>query len=208
MKKFLLLGALAGLCGCGRVDRTPIIPMDSAPPASTYGAVPAEAKVTPTPPSPPPPADYNTSPPRGEDDDLSGGTGRRRWGSAAEAMNSVNGQLEDVYFSYDQFELSPQATAALQKDAGLLREILREFPQLQVTVEGHCDDRGSAEYNLGLGDRRSRRTIATLAQLGLPEGNFKPLSYGKEAPQCTASNESCWSRNRRAHFVVRTAATE
>jgi peptidoglycan-associated lipoprotein len=123
-------------------------------------------------------------------------------------VSEVNGQLEDVYFAYDQFQLSSEADAALRRDADLLREILREFPQLQVTVEGHCDERGSAEYNLGLGDRRATRTIAALAQLGLPAANFSAVSYGKEAPQCTESNESCWNRNRRAHFVVRTRQTE
>jgi peptidoglycan-associated lipoprotein len=126
----------------------------------------------------------------------------------SEAINAVNGQLEDVYFAYDQFELTSQASAALQRDAQLLHEILREFPQLQVTVEGHCDERGSAEYNIGLGDRRAARIIAALGQVGLPAGNFSPVSYGKEAPQCTESNESCWSRNRRTHFVVRTRSTD
>ena len=125
-----------------------------------------------------------------------------------EAVSAVNGQLEDVFFAYDQFELTSQASAAMQRDAGLLREILHEFPQLQVTVEGHCDERGSAEYNIGLGDRRAARIIAALGQLGLPAANFSPVSYGKETPQCTERSESCWSHNRRAHFVVRTRSTE
>jgi peptidoglycan-associated lipoprotein len=128
--------------------------------------------------------------------------------SMSEAVSAVNGQLEDVFFAYDQFELTTQAAASLQRDAQLLHEILQEFPQLQVTVEGHCDERGSAEYNIGLGDRRAKRIIAALGQVGLPAGNFSPVSYGKEAPQCTEGNESCWSRNRRAHFVVRTRSTE
>jgi peptidoglycan-associated lipoprotein len=120
----------------------------------------------------------------------------------------VNGELEDVFFAYDHFDLSPDAVTALHHDADLLRAILREFPALQVSVEGHCDERGSAEYNLGLGDRRANRAAAFLYQMGLPRGNFVPVSYGKEAPQCTESTESCWSRNRRAHFVVRTPPTE
>ena len=128
--------------------------------------------------------------------------------SMSQAISTVNGQLEDVYFAYDQFELTSQASAALQRDAQLLHEILQEFPQLQVIVEGHCDERGSAEYNIGLGDRRAARIIAALGQLGLPAGNFSLVSYGKETPQCTESNESCWSRNRRAHFVVRTRSTD
>ena len=203
MKKIFLLGVLAALWGCGRVDRTPIVPMDTAPPISTAaGAAPA-VRTAPVP-QPAPPADSDTAPAGGDGDY---GT-TTPWRSMSEAINSVNGQLEDVYFGYDRFELSSQASASLQRDADLLRQILRAFPQLQVTVEGHCDERGSAEYNLGLGDRRARTTISSLAQLGLPGASFKPLSYGKEAPQCTEQSESCWSRNRRAHFVVRTAATE
>jgi peptidoglycan-associated lipoprotein len=128
--------------------------------------------------------------------------------SLSETISTVNGQLEDVFFAYDRFDLTPEAAAALSQDAELLRIILREFPKLQVTVEGHCDERGSAEYNLGLGDRRATRATAFLRQLGLPPANFAPVSYGKEAPQCTESTESCWSRNRRAHFVVLMPVTE
>ena len=179
--------------------------------------------------APPPPTDTNTAPtpppqstanvnpplrpissderPPGEGDYTDTKIDRSR-PSLSEAVSTVNGRLEDVYFAYDQFELSSQASAALQRDAQLLHQILQEFPQLQVTVEGHCDERGSAEYNIGLGDRRAARIIAALGQAGLPAGNFSPVSYGKEAPQCTESNESCWSRNRRAHFVVRTRSTE
>jgi peptidoglycan-associated lipoprotein len=120
----------------------------------------------------------------------------------------VNGQLEDAFFAYDSFDLSPEAIAALRRDADLLRAILRDFPGLRVTIEGHCDERGSAEYNLGLGDRRAVRAAAFLKELGLPAANFAPVSYGKEAPQCTESTEACWSRNRRAHFVVRAPITE
>ena len=125
----------------------------------------------------------------------------------AEAIESVNGQLEDAYFPYDQFDLAADGMAALRRDATLLQTILRDFPQLQITVEGHCDERGSAEYNLGLGDRRAARTVAYLHQFGLPEASFVPVSLGKERPQCTESSESCWGRNRRAHFVVRLNAT-
>jgi peptidoglycan-associated lipoprotein len=120
----------------------------------------------------------------------------------------VNGRLEDVFFAYDHFDLSREAVTALRRDGELLRAILRDFPELQVTVEGHCDERGSAEYNLGLGDGRATRAADFLYQLGLPRANFATVSYGKEAPQCAESTEDCWSRNRRAHFVVRTPPTE
>jgi len=205
MKRICLLAALAGLSGCHHVDRTPIVPMSDPPPANNMlPPAPRESTATVTPPLRPISGDER---PPGEGDYTDTKLDRSH-PSLAEAVSTVNGQLEDVYFPYDQFELSSQAAAALQRDAQLLQEILREFPQLQVTVEGHCDERGSAEYNIGLGDRRAGRIIAALGQAGLPAGNFSPVSYGKEAPQCTESNESCWSRNRRAHFVVRTRSTE
>ena len=181
--------------------------MESAPPPDT-SATASETGMTPVAPPAPTPvsSDADGSVPRGTSSDIGGGAGT--WHSQSEAITAVNGQLEDIFFPYDQSDLSPEATAALGRDAKLFHEILGEFPQLQVSVEGHCDERGSAEYNLGLGDRRASRTIASLAQLGLPAANFSPVSYGKEAPQCTESNESCWSHNRRAHFVVRSRPTE
>jgi len=207
MKRICLLAALAGLYGCHHVDRTPIVPMAAATPTNNV------------PPPPPPVSSATANPPLRpiSSDERPPGEGDytdtripadHSRPSISEAISTVNGQLEDVYFAYDQFELSSQAAASLQRDAQLLHEILQEFPQLQVTVEGHCDERGSAEYNIGLGDRRSKRIIAALGQIGLPPGNFSPVSYGKEAPQCTESNESCWSRNRRSHFVVRTRSTD
>jgi peptidoglycan-associated lipoprotein len=199
MRRICILLAIAVLSGCRYVDRTPIVPMDSTPPIRDRATIPPERNDSPNVPpvtaDPPPQRD-------GVNLALSGEAPRL---SLPEAVTTVNGQLEDVYFAYDQFDLSPEASAALARDAELLRNILHDFPQLRITVEGHCDERGSAEYNLGLGDRRASRAIADLAQLGLPAANFAPVSYGKEAPQCTESAERCWSRNRRAHFVVRAA---
>ena len=71
-----------------------------------------------------------------------------------------------------------------------------------MIVEGHCDERGSAEYNLGLGDRRSSTTKAFLGELGVPLDRLLVISYGKERPQCTESNEQCWQKNRRVHFTA------
>ncbi|MDD1679671.1 MAG: OmpA family protein, partial [Methanomicrobiales archaeon] len=88
----------------------------------------------------------------------------------------------------------------LTKDADALKSILQEFPNAVITVEGHCDERGSAEYNLGLGDRRATSAKDFLVQLGVPADKLKTISYGKERPVCTESNEECWQRNRRAHF--------
>jgi len=109
--------------------------------------------------------------------------------------------VTDVYFDYDKSEVREDARAALQKNADALKAILGDFPSAVISVEGHCDERGSAEYNLGLGDRRSTSVREFLVQLGVPGDRLKSISYGKEKPACTEGTESCWSKNRRAHFA-------
>jgi len=115
----------------------------------------------------------------------------------------VNGQLKDAFFDYDRSAMRPDAISALRQDAALLLPIITEFPQLKVTVEGHCDERGSAEYNLGLGDHRADAAAEVLRGFGVPQARLETVSYGKERPQCTELTESCWRQNRRAHLVVR-----
>jgi len=109
--------------------------------------------------------------------------------------------VTDVYFDYDKSEVREDARAALQKNADALKAILGDFPSAVISVEGHCDERGSAEYNLGLGDRRSTSVREFLVQLGVPGDRLKSISYGKEKPACTEGTEACWSKNRRAHFA-------
>ena len=111
----------------------------------------------------------------------------------------ING-LQDAYFDYDKSDIRDDARSALTKDADLLKSIFQDFPDAVVTVEGHCDERGSAEYNLGLGDRRATSLKEYYVQQGLPADRIKTISYGKERPVCTESNEACWQRNRHAHF--------
>jgi peptidoglycan-associated lipoprotein len=108
--------------------------------------------------------------------------------------------LQDAYYDYDKSDVRDDARAALTKDADLLKSIFQDFPDAVITLEGHCDERGSAEYNLGLGDRRATSAKDFLVQLGVPADKLKTISYGKERPVCTESNEECWQRNRRAHF--------
>jgi peptidoglycan-associated lipoprotein len=109
-------------------------------------------------------------------------------------------EVQDVYYDYDKSEVREDGRAVLQKDADLIKAILSDFPSAVITLEGHCDERGSAEYNLGLGDRRATSAKEFLAQVGLPADRLKTISYGKERPACTESNEACWAKNRRAHF--------
>jgi peptidoglycan-associated lipoprotein len=122
-------------------------------------------------------------------------------GPARSLEERIGGELQDVYFDYDKSDVRGDARDVLNKDAAALKGILADFPNSTIVVEGHCDERGSAEYNLGLGDRRASSAKEFLLQLGVPADRLKTISYGKERPQCTESNESCWQRNRRVHFT-------
>jgi len=108
-------------------------------------------------------------------------------------------RVQDAYFDYDKSDIRPDARDALTTNAAALKTIFTDYPD-SVVVEGHCDERGSAEYNLGLGDRRATAAKEFLVQLGVPANRLKTISYGKERPVCTESDESCWQKNRRAHF--------
>jgi peptidoglycan-associated lipoprotein len=115
-------------------------------------------------------------------------------------QDRVETELSDAYFDYDQSAIRDDARAALAKDAEALHSILAEFPAGLITLEGHCDERGSAEYNLGLGDGRAASARAYLEALGVPVERLNTVSFGKERPQCTESTEACRQKNRRVHF--------
>jgi peptidoglycan-associated lipoprotein len=110
-------------------------------------------------------------------------------------------EVRDAYFDFDKSTLRPDAREALMRDAEALKAILHDFPTANAIVEGHCDERGSAEYNMALGDRRAAVAKTFLGDLGVPIDRLPSISYGKERPQCTESNEECWQKNRRVHFV-------
>ncbi|MCX6610313.1 MAG: OmpA family protein [Acidobacteria bacterium] len=112
----------------------------------------------------------------------------------------VSSLLEDVYFDYDKSDVRDDTRSILNKDAEALKQIFAAHPNGIVTIEGHCDERGSAEYNLGLGDRRSTSTKDYLVNLGVPADKLNVISYGNEKPTCSEANEACYQKNRRAHF--------
>lgn len=114
----------------------------------------------------------------------------------------VLSDLKDAYFDYDSNNIRDDARAALQADADALKKIFADFPTASVALEGHCDERGSAEYNLGLGDRRASAARDFLVSQGVPADKLKTISYGKERPACTDANEECYQKNRRAHFAA------
>jgi peptidoglycan-associated lipoprotein len=112
----------------------------------------------------------------------------------------VNRTLSDAYFDYDKDDIRSDAEATLRSNADALKRIFSEHSDARVVIEGHCDERGTSEYNLALGDRRASTARDFILNLGVPAGRITTISYGKERQQCSDANESCWQRNRRAHF--------
>lgn len=116
----------------------------------------------------------------------------------AEAEQAVK-LLGTVYFDFDSATLSQDARTVLSQNATVL---LKKKPNLKVQVEGHCDERGSAEYNLALGERRAKSAVAYLVTLGVPESRLSVISYGKEKPADAGHDDAAWAKNRRAEFVA------
>jgi peptidoglycan-associated lipoprotein len=141
----------------------------------------ADAETTVTVSAPPPPAPTPAPPTQ----------------TAAQMLAS---QVQDVHFDYDKSEIGPEQQSILQADATALKTIFSMDASFVVTIEGHCDERGSAEYNIGLGDRRAAATRDALVNMGISSDKLKTISYGKERPVCTDATEDCYARNRRAHF--------
>ena len=109
-------------------------------------------------------------------------------------------KLLDAYFDYDKADLRTDARTALNNNSSELRSLLKEFPNTKFVIEGNCDERGSAEYNLALGDRRAKAAEEFLVQIGVPASRLTTISYGQERPVCTDHDENCWQKNRRAHL--------
>ena len=109
--------------------------------------------------------------------------------------------VQDIFFDYDSSDLRSDAEQTLKTDASFLKS----HPGAKVSIQGNCDQRGSEEYNLGLGQRRASAARDYLANLGVPTGNMSTVSYGKDKPVCTENTEDCWQRNRRDHFALNAA---
>ena len=121
----------------------------------------------------------------------------------ATAGEVLDGSVRDVFFDYDKSDIRSDGESALRSNADGLKKFFNDFTSNRVVVEGHCDERGTNEYNLALGDRRATTARDFLVNLGVPAGKLTTISYGEERPQCTSEDENCWQRNRRAHFSVR-----
>lgn len=116
-----------------------------------------------------------------------------------ESMNEVIASLKTVYFDFDRYNLRDDARRALEQDA----EILKNNPDIKVMVEGHCDERGTNEYNLALGENRANAVRDYLVRLGIDAGRLSTISYGEERPVAMGHDEAAWAQNRRAQFSAR-----
>ena len=174
----LMLGLAVAACGEKRVAVTPPPPVP-----------PTNPTAPPPPPTPPPAPDAAPRPTAGLTEDQI---------FAQASLTDIQKNFQDVYFDLDNAAIKDEGRSALAANA----TYMKRRTSVRVTIEGHCDERGTAEYNLGLGERRANATKAYLVELGIPASNITIVSKGKEAPFCTESNEACWQQNRRGHFVV------
>jgi peptidoglycan-associated lipoprotein len=179
-----VLVAVMGANACG--GKKPPVARPMPPPAtgpSSGGGPP------PPPPTPVPETTAIPPEPKITDDPLVGGD--------LDQINK-NSPFQPVFFGLDSFEVDGTAQQALNANAG----ILKKYPSWVITIEGHCDERGSAEYNLALGEKRALAAKTYLVSLGVPADRLRTVSYGKEFPFDPGHDEAAWSKNRRAHFVV------
>ena len=174
----LVLGLGAAACAKKAPAPTPPPPPPAAPAAP------------PAPPPPPPPPAPAPAPRALSEEEL----------FAQKSLDQLNKErpLADVFFELDQSSIRDEGRAALTANATWLKR----WTSTRISIEGHCDERGTAEYNLGLGERRANAVKAYLVELGVPADRITIVSKGKESPFCTDSNESCWQQNRRGHFLI------
>lgn len=117
-------------------------------------------------------------------------------------LNDRLAHLEDALFDYDKSTIRSDAATALKDDMGAIRGILAAYPSEKLSIEGHCDERGSEEYNVALGDKRAQAVAEFFETLGISSAQLSVISYGKDKPVCMDATEDCWQKNRRAHIVA------
>jgi len=174
----MVVGVCLFLAGCPKKEVTP----QPGPPPAPVADTPTEAITTPPTPGP---VDETADP---LSEDL----------VTANEYARDQGLLGHVYFDFDKYELRPDARERLAKNA----DFMKDHSEMTFTIEGHCDERGTNEYNMALGDRRAHATQSYLMSLGVSASRLTLISYGEESPVCNDSSESCWSRNRRANFGI------
>ncbi len=178
-----------------------------------FGAACAKKQVATAPPPPPPPAPVAapvqraaTTPPapRATPPQQTASTPRSNFPDAKTRarIDELIGRIQDAYFDYDAHTLRNDAITTLAADSKELATILQQYPGYKLKIEGYCDERGSAEYNVALGDARAKAAKDYLVNAGVASNQLDTVSYGKENPVCTEHDESCWQKNRRVHIVA------
>jgi peptidoglycan-associated lipoprotein len=117
-------------------------------------------------------------------------------------LNDRLAHLEDALFDFDKSTIRADAASVLKDDVGVIRGILANYPSEKLRIEGHCDERGSDEYNVALGDKRAQAVEEFFETMGISSAQLTVISYGKDKPVCTDQTEDCWQKNRRAHVVA------
>jgi peptidoglycan-associated lipoprotein len=171
----LTLAAIAFVVACSPKPK-PTSPAPTPAPVSTPTVVTVE-----------PPASVPQPTPRMDADDIT-----------RKSLSEISSYLKPAFFDYDKADIRADTRDVLAANATWLKK----YAGLQFTIEGHCDERGTAQYNLALGDRRANAAKDYLASLGVDASRIKTVSYGKERPFATGHDEDSWQKNRRAHFVV------
>ncbi|MDP2317847.1 MAG: peptidoglycan-associated lipoprotein Pal [Acidobacteriota bacterium] len=179
MVMVVLLSVVVGACS----KKTPPVARPMPPPGAANTAPPAP------PPPPSPVAEPVPVPPMPMEDTI-----------GSKSLDDLNrdSPLKPLFFALDSSEVDAEGQVVLQANAA----VLRQFPTWQVTIEGHCDERGTAEYNLALGERRALAARTYLVSLGIPADMVRTVSYGKEFPFDAGHDDAAWANNRRAHFVI------
>ena len=190
MKRLVLTCLLTAFVAAACAKKVPP-PAPAAPPPPAP-APQAEARPTPPPPppTPPPPPPAVQPPPALTEEQI----------FARKSLDQLNAErpLGDIMFDLDKSEIRDDARPVLQRNA----DYMKKWTSIIVTVEGHCDSRASAEYNLALGNRRAAAVKEYLGSLGISGPRVTVVSKGKEQPVCSEENEDCWQRNRRGHFLI------
>jgi peptidoglycan-associated lipoprotein len=164
-------------------------------PATTQAAAPAPTGSATTTAATPAPAPVQSAPPTAATTTPAPSTTAR---PAVQDFAAVP-ELADVFFDFDKYDIRPGDAKTLDANASWLKS----NPNHLMLIEGHCDERGTNEYNLALGERRAKSTMNYLVSQGVQANRITIISYGEERPQCTEHNEACWAKNRRAHFLVK-----
>ena len=185
--------AVAALCVFGSACAKKQVAVATPPPPAPVASTPAQPAATTAPaprPAPPQPVAQSTPP-----SDYPNAAMRAR-------IDELIGRIQDAYFDYDARTLRSDAISTLAADSKELATILAQYPGYKLKIEGYCDERGSAEYNVALGDARAKAAKDYLVNAGVSGSQLDTVSFGKENPVCTEHDEACWQKNRRVHIVA------